>query len=405
MQLKHVLLPIIVTGALFASCTRVEVANPSPSVSLGDGGFAGELAGGSGSVAGDGSSGDGSAQPGAGGAPGDVELGIWPTFAADPPRSSDAQAVLAAVSALSVGAKTLPLVEPWDELSGATGSPRAVTWNRLDAMAQPFRDRGGNVALCIGIVNRELAAWPFAGSLDSAAATSAIERTIDEVYTRYAALLSHLCFGYELDRYLELATIADQHALLGLLQHAVDYASHHPMRNAAKTRIGNAITLSALVEHEAFLADLMLGDEVVAVYDPLDRRAQLKAPESITDELTSALETLTTVDGPRLPLTLFEVGYPSSVAAGSSERAQQSYYDALFGLLDARRGEGDPIGFVGIFGLGDRAAADCEAEAPAFGGTSSEQAARALVRCSMGLRAENDKRAWSAVAAALARYR
>jgi hypothetical protein len=398
-------LPIVVTGALFASCTRVEVSTPPPSVSIGQGGFAGEPAGGSGSVAGSNRSGDGGEQPGAGGGLGTIELGIWPTFAADPQRPAETQAVLAAVSALSIGATTLPLAEPWDELSGATGSPRAVTWTRLDAMTQPFRDRGGNVALCIGIVNRETAAWPFAGGLDSAAAMSAIERTIDEVYARYSGSLSHLCFGYELDRYLDVATIGDQQSLLGILKHAVDYAAHHPMRDAAKTAIGNAITLTALVERNASLADLMLGDEVVAVYDPLDRRAQLKAPESIADELSRALETLASVDGPRLPLTLFEVGYPSATAVGSTEQAQQSYYDALFGLLDARRGEGNAIGFVGIYGLGDRVVADCEAEAPDFGGTGSDPAVRALVRCSMGLRAENDKLAWPAVTAALSRYR
>ncbi len=402
-ELRHVVIPIIVAGSLFASCTRVEVASSPPTVAIGDGGAGGEPAHQSGSAAGHGGDGDGGEQIGAGGAPGDIELGVWPTFVANQQQSRDVQAVLASVSALSIGATTLPLAEPWNELSGATGSPRALTWNRLDAMTQPFRDRGANVALCIGIVNRETAAWPFAGGLDSSEATSALERTIDEVYTRYSASLSHLCFGYELDRYLAAASSADRTRLLDLLKHAVDYASHHPMRDVAKTAIGNALTLHALVAADvAPLDDLLLGDEVVAVYDPLDEQAQLKTPESVVAEVESALETLAGAPGPRLPLTLFEIGYPSSVAAGSSQQAQRSYFDALFGLLDTRR---DEIGFVGVFGLSDRVVAECEAEALTFGGKTDAQAARALARCSMGLRAEKDKLAYSSVSAALSRYR
>ena len=76
-------------------------------------------------------------------------------------------------------------------------------------------------------------------------------------------------------------------------------------------------------------------------------------------------------------------------------------------------GNWNDVSFVGAFGLGDRAAADCEAEAASFGGTTSAQAQRALVRCSMGLRAETaddpavttDKLAWPAVIAAVSRYR
>ncbi len=386
----------------------MEVATSPPSVSIGDGGGAGEPGRGSGSAAGHGGDGDGGARIGDGGGPGTIELGVWPTFAANAQQSRDVQAVVASVSALSIGAMTLPLAEPWNQLSGATGSPRAVTWSRLDAMTQPFRDRGGNVALCIGIVDRETAAAPLGGNWDSAEVLAALERTIDEVYAHYSASLSHLCFGYELDRYLATTSKADQTRLLALLKHAVDYASQHPLRDAARTAIGNAITLGSLAGAGAApLDDLMLGDEVVAVYDPLDAQMKLKAPESIVPEVEAALETLAAAAGPRLALTLFEVGYPSAGAVGSSEEAQKSYYDALFGLLDARRAEGDgkALGFVGVFGLGDRAATDCEAEALTFGGQPDAQAQRALVRCSMGLRAENDKLARQVVAAALSRYR
>jgi hypothetical protein len=406
-ELRQVVAVVAVVAGAFASCTRVKVAKPSPSVSIGEGGTSGQATNGTGSVAGRGGDGDGGEHVGAGGALGNIELGVWPTFVANPQQSRDVQAVLASVSALSIGATTLPLAEPWSELSGATGSPRAVTWTRLDAMTQPFRDRGDGVALCIGLVDRTTVAAPLAGNWDSAEVTAALDRTIDEVYTRYSGSLSHLCFGYELDRYLTTVSKADQKRLLDLLKHAVDYASHHPQRILAKTAIGNAITLDALVAAGvAPLEDLMIGDEVVAVYDPLDEQMKLKPPESIVPEVESALETLAAAPGPRLPLTLFEVGYPSSVAAGSSEDAQKTYYDALFGVLETRR---DEIGFVGVFGLGDRAAADCEAEALTFAGAGETEAAgratRALVRCSMGLRAEKDKLAYTAVSAALSRYR
>jgi hypothetical protein len=215
--------------------------------------------------------------------------------------------------------------------------------------------------------------------------------------------LSHLCFGYELDRYLFVATPGERARLLELLKHAVDYASHHPMR--VQTAIGTAITLQALVDPTSIALDeLLLGDEIVAVSDPLDPAGALKMPEAGADEVAAALDTLAAMPGPRLPLTLFEVGYPSSAQLGSSEKAQRSYYTALFGLLDARR---DKVGFVGVYGLGDRSAADCEAEALSFGDLTDEgaQDLRALARCSMGLRAENDKLAWREVSAALSRYR
>ncbi len=402
MELRTIVFVLSVAAGGFAACTRVESASPSPGVSL-DGGAAGEATGGAGSVAGD--AGDGSGgEYDSGGAPGTIELGVWPTFAADANQSRDVQAVLAAVSSLSIGASTLPIAERWDQLSGATGSPRAATWNRLDAMTKPFRDRGAGVAFCIDVVDRTQRAWPFTGELDGASATSAIERTIDEVFARYSAQLSHLCFGYELDRYLALASRDDQDRLLEFLKHAVDYATHHPQRRR-HTAIGTAVTLGALSEAKsAPLGDLLLGDEVVAVYDPLDEEGALKPPESVVDEVTGALDTLAAAAGPRLALTLFEVGYPSSKAQGSSERQQLTYFSALFGLLDTRR---DDFGFVGIYGLADRAAADCEAEALAFTGDADPGLAQAwaTTRCSMGLRAEADKLAWPELTAALARFR
>jgi hypothetical protein len=337
-----------------------------------------------------------------GGAPSGVEVALWPTFVANTDQPRDTQAVFAAVSALSAGASTLPLAERWDALSGATGSPRTVTWSRLDAMTKPFRDRDDDVALCIGIVDRDVPAWPFAESLDTDAARSAIERTIDEAYTRYAPRLSHLCFGYELDRYLIGATKAESQQLLQLLKHAVDYARLHPQRNE-KTSIGAAITLAALTNAtDAPFEQLTLGDEVVAVYDPLDDTASLKPPESIGAEVAAALATLESLGGPPLPLTLFEVGYPSSADVGSSEKAQRLFFEALFGVLDEHR---DAVSFVGVFGLGDRAAADCEAEAVTFGGSATAQAKRALARCSMGLRAETDKLALQTVLSGISAYR
>ena len=399
--LRHFVVVLAGVVATVTACTRVEPASSAPEVPLGDGGTAGETAGSAGSSAGEGGAASGGEYMGEGGALGTIELGVWPTFALAPNGSPDVQAVLASVSTLSLGSSTLPLAERWDELSGATGSPRALTWNRLDAMTKPFRDRGAGVALCIGVVDREQPAWPFAGDLDSAAAASAIERTIDEVYSRYGAALSHLCFGYELDRYLALASRDERESLRLLLTRAVDYARHHPLHRA-KTVIGTAVTLDGL-SSDASLADFMLGDEVVAVYDALDGDAELKPAASVVDEVTAALDALDEAPGPRRALTLFEVGYPSG--AGSSEKRQRSYYSALFGLLDTRR---DAFGFVGINGLADRSAADCAAEALAFGGASDPDvgAAWASARCSMGLRADTvDKLAWSEVAAALSRFR
>ena len=402
MDPRTIVCVLAVAAGAFGACTRVESASPSPGVSL-DGGAAGESTGGAGSLAGDG--GDGSSgEYGAGGAPGTIELGVWPTFAADPDESRDVQAVLAAVSSLSIGASTLPIAERWEQLSGATGSPRAATWSRLDAMTKPFRDRGAGVAFCIDIVDRTQRAWPFTGELDSPSATSAIERTIDEVFARYSAQLSHLCLGYELDRYLAPASKDDQDRLLEFSKHAVDYARHHPQRRA-QTAIGVAVSLQSLREaSRSPVAELLLGDEVVAVYDPLDERGALKPPESVVDELTAALDALAAAAGPKLTLTLFEVGYPSSKAVGSSERQQLAYFNALFGLLDTRRGD---FGFVGVYGLADRAAGDCQAEALAFTGDSDPELTQAwaTARCSMGLRAENDKLAWPELTAALSRFR
>lgn len=400
MEPRHFVVLVVAVASAFAACTRVESPEPSPGVSLTEGGLGGDNPGGAGSLAGGGGEGGDRGYQSEGGALGTLELGVWPTFASDPQQSLDVQAVRAAVSVLSIGSATLPLGERWDSLSGATGSPRLATWNRLDATTKPFRDRGDNLALCIDIVDREQPAWPITGELEGADATSAIERTIDEVYARYSSHLTHLCFGYELDRFLAVASSEDAARLLAFLGHAVDYASHHPLR-ATKTLIGSAVTLQALLGPKSSLPDLVLGDEVVAVYDPLDADLSLKPPAAVVDDLSAALENLKAT-GVRRQLTLFEVGYPSSADAGSSEAEQKAFYEALFGLLDGRR---DDFGFIGVYGLGDRAAADCQAEALLFGADEPEQlAARASARCSMGLRADSEKPAWQDVAAALSRY-
>ena len=402
MEPRTVVFLLAVVAGAFAACTRVESATPPPGVSV-DAGAASGGTGGAGSVAGGAGDGNGGEYD-IGGAPGSIELGVWPTFAAEPDHSHDVQAVLAAVSSLSIGATTLPIAERWDQLSGATGSPRAATWNRLDAMTKPFRDRGAGVAFCIDIVDRTQRAWPFTGELDSAGATSAIERTIDEVFARYSARLSHLCFGHEVDRYFSEASGDDKDRLLEFLKHAVDYASRHPQRRP-QTAIGAAVSLQALGGDSSVpLDELLLGDEVVAVYDPLDEEGTLKAPESVVTEVTAALDTMAAAADPKRALTLFEVGYPSSSAAGSSEREQLAYFRALFGFLDTRRGD---FGFVGVYGLADRAAADCEAEALAFTGDSDPDLTQAwaTARCTMGLRAETDKLAWPDLTAALSRFR
>lgn len=409
-MLRQALLSLLTVAAVTAAaCTRVEVADPAPPTPLDDGGAAGQPGGGAGSVpSGSGQGGYGDQSAGGGEAPGVLELGIWPTFEDDPAHAQDVQAVTASVAALSAGSLTLPVAERWDTLTGASGAPRTTAWNLLGAMVQPYRERRGKVALCIGIVDREQAAWPFADELDSEVARAAMERTIDEAFGRYGGVLSHLCFGYELDRYWSKASPAEREQLLGFLKQTIDYASHHPLRGK-QTAIGAAVTLGALSgSSPAPLADLLLGDEVVAVYDPLDDGATLKAPAAVSDELSSALSTLASLPGERLPLSLFEVGYPSAEAVGSSDDEQLAFYDSLFGALDARR---DELSFVGVYGLGDRSEPECEAEAPTFGAEGDAASAWAAARCSMGLRAGDgageltDKPAWPAVLAAMSRYR
>ena len=383
---------------LVHACTRVESTDSPPGPTIGEGGFGGEAEGGSGSLAGNGGDGHGGGSVMIGGAPASIELGIWPTFAAESNDAGDAAAVLAAIEALSAGSSTLPIYERWDSLSGATGSPRAVTWSRLANMTEPYRERGFDVALCIGIVDRSAPAWPAVGELDSKAAALAIEGTIDEVLKQFGGQLSHLCFGYEVDRYLAVASSEAGERLLGLLAHAIDYAEAHPLRSQ-DTALGVAVTMAAAAD-PAQLEELGLGDEIVAVYDPLDEDAQLKEPETIAQELDAVVAALPVqANDELLPLTLFEAGFPSG--AGASEKVQRAYYEALFSALGTHA---DQVAFVGLFGLGDRAAAECEAEALVFGSAEPE---RAAVRCSMGLRADSGvaKLAWPSVVAALSRYR
>ena len=380
------------------------MADPAPPPSLADAGAAGQPSGGSGSLPGAAGEGGQRDQVDGGGQPGKIELAVWPTFALDPSRSREVQEVSAAVSALSLGSTTLPIYEPWDSLSGASGAPLAVTWARLDAMLAPYRQRRGKLALCVGIVDRERPAWPFAETLGGDVAKAAMRRTIDEIYARYAGLLSHLCFGYELDRYLAVASASARRELLDFLQQTIAYATEHPLHG--DTAVGVAITLGALAgAAEVPLDDeLMLGEEVVAVYDPLDGAARPKAPGALADELTAALDGSSSA-GRRLPLSLFEAGYPSA-GVGTSEQDQLAYFEALFGVLEA---QSDRVSFVGVFGLADRAAADCAAEARSFGDTGGDSASkrRAAARCSMGLRAdaETDKPALAEVLAAISRYR
>lgn len=331
-----------------------------------------------------------------GGAPSGIELSIWPTFAADPEQSRDAQSVFASVSALSAGVTTLTLAERWDELSGATGSPRALAWSRLDAMTGPYRQRDGKVAFCINVVDREQPAWPFMGSLDGAAARQAMHRTIDEIYARYAAQLSHLCFGYEVDRYVAASSAEDGASLLEFLADAVSYAQQHAA-HTDKIAVGVAVSLAALSDakdNERWL----LGDETIAVYDPLTEAGELKPAASGAEEVGAVLDGLL---GDGRPLALWEVGYPS--AAGSSEAAQRDYYLSLLELLAERR---EQLSFVSFFGLGDRVASDCDAEALLFGEDPAEAALRSKARCAMGLRAgDRAKLAWQTVLSALPRYR
>jgi hypothetical protein len=397
-------------ASMFGGCSQVDVVDGPDVVPIGEGGVAGDGSAGSGSLAGDLNGGDGGMSVEQGGAPGFIDVAIWPTYAT-PPDGGDTDAVLAAVTTLSAGSLTLPIHARWNELSGATGTPRALAWQRLDAVTKPYRDRDGRVALCIDVVDRTLPAWPFAGPLDEVVAISAMERTLAEVFARYAGDLALLCFGYEVDRYLAVASSAERERLLALVKAAFEYAKVHGPNGL---RTGVAVTLDALVSPVAAVDELRQGSEVVAVYDPLDASGQLKEPGSVAAEVAAALATINERDREPRPLSLFEVGYPSSHDAGASEQAQRDYFAALFAELDGRR---DAVSFVGVYGLGDRAEQDCEAEMAAFGepvddGMPPEEAAqavssvRALARCSMGLRAENaaPKLAWPAVLGALSRY-
>jgi hypothetical protein len=267
----------------------------------------------------------------------------------------------------------------------------------MDAIVAPYRDRGGHVVFCIDVVDREQRAWPFSQELDADAARVAIHRTIDEVYARYAAQLSHLCFGYQLDRYWAVAPKAERARLSDFLEEAVGYAARHPAR-LERQAVGVAVTLDALAAGTEALKPLLFGDEVLGVYDPLDSSVSLKAADSGAREVAAALSAL---DGTGRSLALLEVGYPSR--AGSSEKAQRAYYDALFGVLDAERSR---IGLLGIFSLADRSPNDCDVEASSFGDAPAAAELRSEVRCSMGLRAEGGtKLAFAPVLAALARYR
>jgi hypothetical protein len=407
--LRGIIVGLWLAGA-YAACSRVEVVDPLADAAIGGGGAGGEQHGGSGSLAGENASGEGGTSPTSGGAPAFVDVALWPTYSSN--ASNDGtQAVLAAVTALSAGSLTLPIHARWNELVGATGSPRAVAWQRLDALTKPYRDRDGKIALCIDIVDRTLEAWPFMGELDLQSGQEVMERTLDLVFARFGGQLSLVCFGYELDRYLELATEKQHAQLVAILKEAVRYATGHSLRGQAK--VGVALTLGAVASASDVYDELSLGDEVVAVYDPLAGN-ELKAPDAVATELASALDTIARHDEQARPLALFEVGYPTSSTLESSEQQQVAYFDALMGALDGAR---DSVDFVGLFGLDDRAPAACDTEARLFGtpddATPEEQALwvekRAAARCSMGLRAETDdpdhvKAAWPRALAALSRY-
>lgn len=406
------------TAALSGACTRLEVVDNRPNAPLGEGGAAGEGRGGFGSVAGEAVAGDGGAGVTPGGAPGAASFGLWPTYAA-PPQESEVAAVLAAVSALSAGSRSLPLHERWDELSGATGSPRAVTWRRLDAMVAPYREREGKVAFCIDVVDRAQPAWPFSGELDQQAARDALLSTINEVFSRYASHLSLLCFGYQLDRYLAHAEPAQQAALLDLLTYGVSVANSHPQRSRERTAIGVALSLESLVGEPPELSQL--GDAVVAVYDALDADGELKPPESSAEEVDQLVQALAEREPEPRPIVLLEAGYPSAKAAGSSEKAQRDHVTSLLAALDR---SGGAVKSVFLNGLSDRSADACVTEARSFYPPSGEGepdapdapdadedalaeavTARAVARCSMGLRAENasPKLAWAPAVRALLR--
>lgn len=333
------------------------------------------------------------------GAPATAELGVWPTFGGEG-DATDADAVLAAVSALSAGSGTLPIYVRWNELATSTGSVTAAAFARLDALAEPYRARSRKIALCVGIVDRTLPAWPAAEEPDALDAAVAVERTVDELVTRYGDALSHLCFGYEVDRYLATASADESARLSQLLQHAVTHAQAAAPPGIA---VGVAVTLEAFATSSSTLAGLPLGDEVVVTYDPLRGDGSLKEPGAAASELAAALDRLPEVEGRRLPLALFEAGFPGAAQAHSSEPQQRAFFEAIFSTLDART---EQISFIGMFGLGDRELASCEAEARAFGGSPELREARALVRCSIGLRAVSGPRlAWPLAVSALSRYR
>jgi hypothetical protein len=272
-------------ASMFGGCSQVDVVDGPDVVPIGEGGVAGDGSAGSGSLAGDLNGGDGGMSVEQGGAPGFIDVAIWPTYAT-PPDGGDTDAVLAAVTTLSAGSLTLPIHARWNELSGATGTPRALAWQRLDAVTKPYRDRDGRVALCIDVVDRTLPAWPFAGPLDEVVATSAMERTLAEVFARYAGDLALLCFGYEVDRYLAVASSAERERLLALVKAAFEYAKVHGPNGL---RTGVAVTLDALVSPVAAVDELRQGSEVVAVYDPLDASGQLKEPGSVAAEVAAAV--------------------------------------------------------------------------------------------------------------------
>jgi hypothetical protein len=392
------------------SCTRVEDVGAPSNTPIAEGGGTNDAEGAAGSSAGEARGGVGGDVVTLAGAPSSAPVALWPTYAA-PASSAEAGAALAAVAALSAGSLLLPVSERWDTLSGPRGSPRAATWQRLAAMVEPYRQRDGELALCIGVVDRASPAWPFASDLTSDAALSAMRRTIDEVYARYAGELSLLCFGYQVDRYWQQASPSERSALGAFLAAAVEYASEHRRRSRTRTSVGVAVSLETLgAEPLVDVDELRLGDVVVAVYDPLDGDHALKAPASIEDEVAAAVATIAGRDAERRPLVLMEVGYPTSRAVGSSQALQREFVERLVSALD---GAGDAVSGAYLNGLNDGDGAACEAEALAFrplvegeaGQVADERSIRALVRCSMGLRAENaePKLAWPTALDALSR--
>jgi hypothetical protein len=336
-----------------------------------------------------------------GGEPNDLSFGIWPTFSAAFAAAGETEAVLAAASVSAMGSEVLPISEPWNVLSGSTGSPRAVAWESLNARVAPFR-AGRRVAFCIAVVDRAQTAQPLAGSLGSEHAKSALRRTIDEVLLNFGELLSDLCLGYEVDRYLAAHSESEGAELFELLENGLEHARQHPAR-LLETRLGIAVTLSSLARGEPpeVLDFVRLGDEALAIYDPLHADGSLRDLETLDAEIEGALERL--ADDP-LPLVLFEVGYPTSAALGSDERLQEAFFATLF---DSVAKNGRAISGLNVFGLRDRDAAVCAAEAAAFGDDpESGMAPRADARCTMGLWADDrDKLAWRTVLGALARYR